>query len=585
MSQKLDPVTMEIIQAGFTASAEEMKLNLIRTAYNPLVYEVLDFAVGLFDVEGRTLAQASGLPLFLATLPAAIIDGLETYGPDGFEPGDVIMTNDPYTTGTHLGDMKVYSPIFFENELVGFAATMAHLIDLGGKAAGGGWFSDTTDMYQEGIRIKTMKFYRRGELNEDIVGFIKSNSRFSESVLGDLRALVAACRTGERGVLGIINKYGLDASLNYIEGMYNYNERLSRLAVKEIPDGVYEAEAYADNDGVELDETVLLKTKVIVDNDEMTIDFSDCSPATRGPINCGEAAAVSAARVAFMSVTTPHLPANEGNFRAVKVKVAPNSVVSIEEPGPTSAYGVPLVGLIDLVYAALSSAIPDRVGAGHFGDFCSFVLSGINPYTGEPYVHAEGNLGGWGGKSAADGESGLMTLVNGDTRNAPVEVIESRFPVRLEKYEFIPDSGGAGRHRGGLGVERVYRFLEHSPRVSTYAERSTCAPWGLFGGKPGKANNLVLKDSCGQSGVPLLKATAHPVGPEARIHIRPGGGGGYGNPLERDPDQVRRDVISGFVSRQAALTDYGVVLAPETFEIDIDKTEKERAVRSLEQTD
>lgn len=556
---EMDPVTQEIIRSGLTAVSEEMKLNLIRTAHSPLIYEVLDFAVGLFDARARTLSQASGLPLFLGNLAAAIIDGLESYGPDGLVPGDVLISNDPYTTGTHLGDFSVYAPIFFDGRLVGFAASMAHLLDIGGKAPGGGWFFDTTDVFQEGIRIRSLKLYRAGDLNQDVVSFLRQNSRFPEIILGDLSAQVAACRTGEKRFGDILSRFG-EATFAYVDEIMDQSERLTRARIQEIPDGEYEASAFLDDDGISRGVPVPLKVKVLVAGDTLTVDFSGMPPAARGPINSGRAAAVSIARVALVSLTAPSEQVNEGNFRPLKTVIPRGTIVSADEGAPVAAYGLPLLVLCDLIFRALSEALPEGVAAGHYGAISSIVLYGVHPETGKKYIHIEGIQGGWGGRPHEDGESAMTSLVNGDTRNVPAEVIEARLPMIVEKYALREGSCGPGRFRGGLGYERVHRLLKGEAQVNIFFERSQCPPWGLFEGGPGKTNCCLVRQSeAEESEKEVLKAVGLELAAGARIRLLTGGGGGYGDPLERRPEALERDLRLGYLSRDDLFRDYAAV--------------------------
>ena len=579
MPNKPDPVTQEILRSSLNAAAEEMKLNLIRTSHSTLIYEILDFAVGLFDADGRTLAQASGLPIFLGNLGASITDAVKTYGLDGIEPGDLIITNDPYTTGTHLGDMSVCSPIFFEGKLVAFAAGRGHLLDLGGKAPGGGWFFDTTDVHQEGIRFKSLKLFKAGEVNQDIISIFRTNTRFTDVVLGDLFALVAACRTGEKRFSQILSKLGVEETFSYVERLMDHDERIARAEIEKIPDGEYEASAFLDNDGVDLDQNVPIKIKVRVSGDEMTFDFSEMPPMVKGPINCGAPCAVSVARVAAVSLTTPFLLVNEGNFRPIKTIIPPGTLVSAIEPAPVAAYAMPLVVLVDLTYKALSEAIPDRVPAGHYGAISSIIAYGRDERTGRNFIHIEGIQGGWGGRSFEDGESVVTSLMNGDTRNVPVEVLEARSPLVMESFGFRQDSAGPGKFRGGLGYERVHRVLDQEAQVNIFFERNQCPPWGLFGGKPGQTNKCSVATEEGAPEEVLLKTVGLKLKPGARIRMMTGGGGGHGDPLERDPTLVERDVVRGYVSPEAALKDYGAVFDATTGKLDPKRTEEERKKR------
>lgn len=573
--RRVDPVTVEVVRNALVAASDEMKINLARTAYSTIIYEVLDFSIGIFDAEANIIAQAAGLPIFLGNLSAAIEDGLEVIGRDEFKPGDVIVSNDPYTTGTHLCDMTIYSPIFFNRELVGFAATRAHWIDIGGKGPGG-WFTDSTEIYQEGLRLRSVKLYKEGKPNEDVLSIIQHNIRFPESSLGDMRAQIAACRTGERRFINIIEKYGKDTVFDCIQEIFDHDERLTRAEVEKIPDGVYEAEAFMDDDGIDIDIPVPVKVKVIIEGSDMTMDLSESSKQVKGSPNSGLAAGISACRVAFKCITTPFLPVNQGSFKPLHVNLPLGTVFSAVEPAPCSTYGIPLMTLIDTIFKALAPAIPDKIPAAHYGDVCATFIYGVDPKSNRPYLHVEPEGGGWGAKSTEDGENVLIAIADGDTLNVPIEAVEIRHPLMIECYELYKDSGGPGKYRGGLGHNRTYKILGHEAGITITYERSKCPPWGIFGGKPGKINQVIVHQEVGGPETVLNKATNYRLKPGARLVCLTGGGGGYGDPLERDPEIVRLDVIKDYVSLQSAQEDYGVVLDPNTLEIDWNATNERR---------
>ncbi|MFQ6123756.1 MAG: hydantoinase B/oxoprolinase family protein [Candidatus Heimdallarchaeota archaeon] len=569
--RRVDPVTVEVVRNALVAASDEMKINLARTAYSTIIYEVLDFSIGIFDAKANIIAQAAGLPIFLGNLSAAIEDGLEVIGRDEFKPGDIIVSNDPYTTGTHLCDMTIYSPIFFNQDLVGFAATRAHWIDIGGKGPGG-WFTDSTEIYQEGLRLRSVKLYREGEPNEDVLRIIQHNIRFPESSLGDMRAQIAACRTGERRFINIIEKYGKQTVFDGIQEIFDHDERLTRAEVEKIPDGEYSAEAFMDDDGIDIGIPVPIKVKVIIDGSDMTMDLSESSKQVKGSLNSGLAAGISACRVAFKCITTPFLPVNQGSFKPLHVNLPLGTVFSAIEPAPCSTYGIPLMTLIDTIFKALAPAIPDKIPAAHYGDVCATFIYGVDPKSNRPYLHVEPEGGGWGAKSTEDGENVLIAIADGDTLNVPIEAVEIRHPLMIECYELYKDSGGPGKYRGGLGHNRTYKILGHEAGITITYERSKCPPWGIFRGQPGKINQVVVQQEVGEPETILNKATNFRLKPGARLICLTGGGGGYGDPIERDPEMVRLDVIKDYVSLQSAREDYGVVLDPNTLEIDWDAT-------------
>jgi N-methylhydantoinase B len=572
----VDPITMEIVRHGLIAAADEMKINLTRTAYNPIIYEVLDFSVGLFDRDGDIISQAAGLPIFLGNLGEAVKVVSQDVGLENFEPGDIYLINDTYTSGTHLNDVTVISPVFVNHgqELIGFSASRAHWLDMGGRDPGG-WFTDTTEIYQEGLRMRSVRLYEAGEPNRSIYQIIRDNVRYADSLMGDLRAQIAAGRTGEQRFRAIVDHYGLETVKACIAHMHTEGEQISRRAIADMKDGVYTAEAFMDDDGVAVDEPKV-KVTVTIAGDEMTVDLTGSEPQCAGPINCGLAATISGVRVAFKCVTSPLAPVTEGDFRPLNIVVPDDSMFNAQLPAPSGVYGIILMTLCDVIFKALSEAIPDQIPAAHYCDVCAVFIFGTDPNTGRPYLHVEPEGGGWGAFANRDGENVLIAIADGDTRNVPVEVLETRYPLRVERYEVRQDSGGPGQFRGGLGHYRDYTILDHDAYLTTVQERTKCPPWGLAGGKDAAVNALIVNPETPEA-ESILKVSAKPVKANSMISVRTGGGGGYGGPFERDPETVRLDVVRGYVSLEAAQRAYGVVLSPDTLEIDVEATQQLRS--------
>lgn len=571
----VDPITLEIVRHGLIATADEMKINLMRTAYNPIIYEVLDFSVGLFDRNGDIISQAAGLPIFLGNLGEAVKVVSRDVGLESFEPGDIYLINDTYTSGTHLNDVTVISPIFVnDKDLVGFTGSRAHWLDMGGRDPGG-WFTDTTEIYQEGLRMRSIRLYEAGKPNRSIFQLIRDNVRYADSLMGDLRAQIAAGRTGEQRFRAIVERYGLETVKACIAQIHNEGQQISRRAIAKMKDGVYTAEAFMDDDGVAVDKPKVNVT-VTIAGDEMTIDLTGSEPQCVGPINSGLAATISAVRVAFKCVTSPFAPVTEGDFRPLKIVVPDDSMFNAQLPAPSGVYGIILMTLCDVIFKALHEAIPDQIPAAHYCDVCAVFIYGTDPRTGRPYMQVEPEGGGWGAFANRDGENVLIAIADGDTRNVPVEVLETRFPLRVERYEVRQDSGGPGTFRGGLGHYRDYLILDHDAFLTTVQERTKCPPWGLAGGKEAAVNALIVNPDTPEA-ESIKKVNAKPINAGSRISVRTGGGGGYGHPFERDPEMVRLDVVRGYVSREAARRDYGVALQPDTLAIDVEETQGLRA--------
>lgn len=575
MKSRVDPATLEIVRGALVASANEMAMVLSRTAYNTMIFEVQDYCIGVIDPAGRLIAQNSGgLPIFLADMGVAVRDGIEKYGLSGFEPGDAIIMNAPYICGQHLNNMVVYSPCFVGERLVAFPAVRAHWLDVGGSRVGFGSV-ETTEIYQEGLQLRSIKIYRGGKLDENIWQIISDNIRFPESSLGDLRAQLAACRLGERRLKELFERYGVDTVNVCIEEMWNQSERLARAAVAAIPDGEYTAESYLDNDGQELDKTVPVKVTVRVRGEEMEVDFSEVAEHVRGPINCGPSGGIAAARVAFKALTLPSQPVDEGCFRPLKVVLPPGKFLSAGPPAPLGLWSIPLPTVIDTVLAALAPAVPERIPAAHKGEMGGFAIYGKDEASGRRYVCLNMTGGGWGGRPRGDGPNAAVSICQGDVRNTPIELLEARYPLFFDYFSLRPDSGGAGRFRGGLGVELAVR-ARYPAAVNFNIERTKCPPWGLWGGRPGTVGEARVERASGLPGESVTKRTRYPIVPEDRVVFLTAGGGGWGDPLEREPEAVARDVRGGYISSGEA-ADYGVVLDPATGEVNLKATETLRA--------
>lgn len=449
----VDPGTTEIIRNAFMAAAEDMNEALFRSAHSPVIYEMKDCSVALFDAQVRLLGQSAGLPIFLGNLEEAVhVTTAHLGGLDAYRPGDVIVLNDAYLTGTHLNDITVLAPIFAGDTLVGFTANRAHWVDVGGKEPGAP--HDSTDIFQEGLRLGPVRIMREGAWNQELLDVITRNTRFPRAVLGDLRAQVGACQFGARRFLGLIERYGLDVLNAAAEDIFRQAETLDRQVVEAIPDGTYTAQGWLDNDGVG-DEPVQVCLTLRVQGSDLEVDLTGTGPQRLGSTNCGLAQTVAACRVAFKSLLNPDGPINGGSFRNLKVTVPPRTILSAEPPAARSWYFSALGLLIDLFVRALAEVVPDRAVAAHYGDSMVISWAGAGR-EGAPFFISEATVGGWGAGRGSDGEDALINVVNGNFRNLPVEVLEHKFPLMVEAYGLRPDSEGPGQWRGGFGAYRVY---------------------------------------------------------------------------------------------------------------------------------
>lgn len=552
----MDPITLEILRANLVAITDEMKSNLRRTAYNQIIYESQDFTVGLFDAAGETVSIGLGLPMFVGGLSEAIKAELEFYGPDGIEPGDVILTNDAYIMGSHLNHMIFTLPVFAGGRIVAFASSMAHWLDVGGVLGG-----TTRDIYAEGLQVPIVKIFKRGVQDDELTRLIATNVRFADLAMGDLRAQVAAVRTGETRLAELIERYGADVVVESFGLIADRSETLARAAVAAIPDGEYTAETTMDDDGVGIGIPVPIAVRVVVDGEQMTIDLSGVAPQVAGYFNSGATAGRSAAQVAFKCVTSPtEYPINAGSFRPVHVVLPPGRVVSATKPAAMRWWMTYPMTIVDCVFRALAHAVPGGTIAGHHADIGVSTLYGTDPSTGRLFLYNSGAQGGgWGATAGRDGENATICINDGDTHNTPVEAVEAKYPaVRISRYALRPDSAGPGRYRGGLGTVVEHVAGAHV-RLNSFIERTRTAPWGIDGGGDALPNRITVVRADGEL-VEFAngKVDGAELAPGDQVVVETGGGGGWGDPRQRPPEEVLADVAAGYVSTEAALATYGV---------------------------
>ncbi len=554
-----DPITIEVVRNAIVAYADEMAEALCKSAYNMMIYEVRDYCCGLVDLQGRMVSQnRGGLPIFLADLGVAVEDGIKKYGLDGFEEGDVLVMNHGHICGQHLNNVVVYAPAFNNGKLVGFAANRAHWVDIGGSRQGFG-SNATTDIFSEGIQMRSLKIYKAGELNDTLYQIIGDNIRYPEASLGDLRAQIASCQIGVKRYGELVGRYGRDVVEYCVDRIWDHTDLAVRSVIERIPDGTYEAESFLDNDGRNMGVPLRIKVKVIIAGARMTVDFSEMHPQVNSPLNSGRSGGIAAARVAFKALTSPDLDVNEGCFRSLEVELPEGTILSARPPAALGQWSIALPTVIDTILKALAPAVPDLIPAAHKGDMggCSFF--GFHE-DGSRFLLMNIFGGGWGGRPNGDGASSAVSVCQGDVRNTPVELQEIKYPFIIEEHALRPDSGGAGEYRGGLGVSLTYRCLRDC-RGNINFDRTVTPPWGLHGGLSGAVSLAIIHRADGTV-EQVQKATDVQFRVGDRITYLTAGGGGYGNPLARDRDQVARDVRTGLVSTEAAAADYGYTDAP-----------------------
>ncbi len=568
--KKADPISTEIIRNAFISIAQDMNAVLIRSAYTPVIYEGKDCVVALLDEKGEVLGQSSGLPLFLGNLQVCVQETAKMYGWDYFKEGDIFFVNDSFFTGTHLNDITIFAPIFWKDKLAGFSASRAHWLDVGGKDPGGSM--DSTNIYQEGFRWPVTRLYENNEPRKEIIEFLRINGRFGYSLIGDMNAQIAAGKTGEKRFQGILDRFGIDLVRSARDEIFRQSEELEREAVKKIKNGTYYADGFLDDDGLGSD-PVKINMKVIVEDEKITIDLDGSADQTQGPVNCGFAQTISACRVAFKLLINPKRPVDGGTFKTLDVAAPKGSIFKAEEPAACQWYFSSLGLLIDAFVKALSSSAKELSAAAHYGDSMVIFIGGVDPRNNFPFLSVEPTCGGWGGFEGSDGADALINNVNGGFKDLPIEVFESKYPVSIFNYGFRENSGGLGKSRGGLGLYREYT-INTDGFVSLWFERSVTPAWGLFGGKDGLPPNVNIKIP-NEDEKNLLKANGLQIKKGTVLTTYTGGGGGFEEPLDRDPENVLNDVKNRYVSIEKAKEDYKVSITSD-LEIDQNATQKLR---------
>lgn len=555
---KLDAVTLEVLRNALPAVANEMAADLQRTSYNMMIYEVRDYCTALLDTNGELISQnVGGVSHFVADLGVLVVDGMKRYGRDGFKPGDVVITNHQAVAGQHLNNVVIYMPYFYKGELLMFCMVRAHWIDVGGQSTGFGAGATVADPWLEGLQLDQLKIYEEGRLNETLYRVIKDNIRFPESSLGDMKSQMAACRLAARRMDELFDKYGKDTILAAISQIFDETEQKCRNVVAQLPDGIYEAEASIDDDGLIRDEEVPIRVKITIKGSDMIIDLSGCSAERKAAIN---SRTYAGARVAYKALTGPLDPVNEGSFRALKVVIPEGNIMMAKFPAPMSGWSAIVPTVVDTIVVALAKAMPDRVPAGHHGLLGgSVVFFGLHPKTKRRFIVQSIEGGGWGGRPFEDGESATVSVCQGDVRNGSIEGIELKCPVLVESRALRQDSCGAGRYRGGLGLDMKVRNLVEGKWNFERTRRSKCPPWGIAGGTAGEPGGNLLKLP-GEKAFKWITGANIPVPLNSLAIVRTGGGGGWGDPLERDAALVAADAAEGLISRRAAQELYGVVL-------------------------
>ena len=568
-----DPIRLELMKNAFAAIADEMAATVVRTARSSVIKEAMDFSTGLLDLKGNLVAQGLCLPVHMGSFPPTLATVLEKFDGD-IHPGDVFALNDPYLgSGLHLPDIFIFKPVFYEGRLLAFAASIGHQTDIGGRVAGGN-ACDNTEIFQEGLRIPPLRIIDKGRAVEAFFDILRLNVRVPETVIGDVQATIAACTRGERALIVLAKKHGADAIASDMANLLDYSEALTRAEFSAFPDGAWEFEDFLDDDGFSED-PIRIAAKVIKNGTDITVDFSGTSHQVKGSINLPIAMTQSCVYACLRSVVGPNVPTNSGFMRPITVIAEEGSIVNPVSPAPVAARGLTSMRVTEAIWGALASMLPGKVfSCGAQGDF-GVTIAGYRDK--RPFVLLEFLFGTWGGRPDKDAIDALSSLAV-NYSNTPVEIVEREQPIRIEEYGFRQDSGGAGKFRGGLGLVREYRLVGVDEAVlQVRSDRQKFQPYGLKGGVPGaNAGNYLRGAGDGKQALPGKFMRSLKRGESYRAELA--GGGGWGNPLDREPEKVLQDVIDEKISRQSAVKDYGVAVGEDGV-LDMEQTARLRSAR------
>ena len=572
---QVNPVQLEILKNALSSIADEMALTVLRTGHSTVIKDGADFSTALISAEGELLSQSLTIPQHLGSMPDALIAVTRQYG-DQIEPGDIMLMNDPYNGGMHLQDLFVFKPIFVPEQPtrpIAYAAAVAHHTDMGGRVPGSN-ASDSTEIYQEGIRFPILKLHEKGKPNTAVFDILAANVRVPEMVLGDLSATIAACFYGEREFMKLVERHGLDRIQTYLVALLAYTEKLTRAEIASLPQGTFTFEDWIDDDGIG-DEPIPLRVALTIGNEQIIADYTGSSPQVRGALNATESFTKACTYLSLRCVFESDIANNGGFMRPIKVIAPAGTILNVKKPGACAARGLTGFRLVDVLLGALAKAIPERIMAASEGGNTFVTIGGHDPKRG-PFVHCDLVFGAWGGsRYRADGDA--MPMIAANCTNIPIEVIESTYPLRCEQYGFVSDTGGAGESRGGLSIVRDLRLTAGEAVLQVRSDRRHFMPWPLEGGEFGTPSWNYLNPKPGSE--PLRsKVTMEMKAGDLFRHVT-GGGGGYGPPSSRDPALVADDVRNEKLSRAYVQERYGVVLKDGSFEVDRSRTEKMRAER------
>jgi N-methylhydantoinase B len=564
---RVDPITFAVVRNRLISIANGMLETASHCGVSSFLSTIMDCSFAILDSDAGVIAQSEkGILLFLSSSGPSTKSCIDYVGKENIRPGDVIVCTIPELTGNHTSDAVLFTPIFFNNNLFGYATSKAHWQDVGAKNT---YPTDAMNIYEEGLRLPPVKLYKKGKLQTEILEIIKWNSRAPEQVWGDIQAQIAGCHYGEKQVLELLNKYGAPTTGDCIREMYDHNERITRLAVEKISDGTWTAEDFLDSNGIDLDKTIKIMVTITIKRSNITIDFTGSDPEQAGPMNGLWVTTLSAARMAVKALTNPELPANEGSNRPVTV-IAPKGCIYNAGPNsPCFLTGNVASSILELINKALYKIIPEKVPACSGGDVCGMGFFGYETATGKHWATLSSASIGNGADYLSDGDNCTVHHSlggSGGSAGGSLELTEASFPMLIESYELVRDSGGAGKYRGGLGSRMKIRLLSPAT-VFAFIEKAKAPHWGIGGGKEGLRNYSTVEPE-GQKAYEVLKTSGTQLAAGTVVIATAGGGGGYGKPVDRPVDKVRRDVINGYISLESARKDYGVVTSRDNLKVD-----------------
>ena len=571
MTAPRNPIEFELFKNAMLAIADEMALTIVRTAYSGVLKDNMDFSTALIDASGQLVAQGLTMPGHLGSMPTAIAAVLARFG-DDLHPGDIVALNDPYEGGMHLPDIFLFKPVFAEDGLIAFAATVCHHTDVGGRVPGSN-ASDSTEIYQEGLRIAPIKLQDRGRRNETLMLLIERNVRVPARVFGDLRAQLSACHVADLKLLDLVAHYGAADVRAHMADMLDYSERITRAGLAELPDGVFTFEDFIDDDGIDIGQTIRLFVTITKSGDTIALDWTGSAPQVRGAINNTLSFTKAASYAAVMSVLPAEVVPNAGAFRAINVMAPSGSIANAVLPAACAARGLTGFRMVDCALGALAMMLPDRVFAACEGGNTGITIGGYDAER-RPFIYVDFACGAWGGRPWADGLDGNANLF-ANMASHSVELTEGEQPILIEAYEFLADRAGPGKFRGGVPYRRDYRLCEAEAILQVRADRHTVLPYGLYGGGPGAPSRNYLNPDR-EDGRELTSKPTLAIRRGDLFRHELAGGGGWGDPLERDPASVLADVRNELVSEAHAREAYGVVVDMPCWQIDMPATERLR---------